>query len=103
MGYHSRSTGSLLSPQRSHVKSRSPARSSPRQSVKAGKYNGVFLLQENVRTTQHRDSDIGRQELRMPFLSKAGDEWIASLRSASPTQKKEQRTSDLEDLLLRDS
>lgn len=71
--------------------------------MRTGRDIGVFLLQENVRNRQHRESDVGRQEMRMQFLSKAGDEWAASLRTPSPPPKKDLKSLDLEELLQRDS
>lgn len=99
MSKHSR--GAVTPPKRSTtLRAKSPV--SPRQSVRPGRDNGVFLLQEHVIGSQHRDSDLGRQEMRMQFLSKAGDEWAASLRSPSPPPKKD-KSLDLEELLQRDS
>jgi len=92
-----------MSPQKRVAPARQKSPISPRQSVRTGRDIGVFLLQENVRARQHKETDVGRQEMRMQFLSRAGDEWAASLRTPSPPPKKDPKSLDLADLLQRDS
>ena len=64
-----------------------PRSKSPCCTSNPGRYNGVYLLRGSVTSTQHRQEDRGKQEVRMPFLSHSTDNWVSSLRSVGSPGK----------------